>query len=200
MNRQLTVFELIQIQRMFSFNRGYKDLIRDFKNDFNIVLPKQKAKEFMRTRSWRNVLKYITGDDVVPADENDYKIQEYNYKDYELLIKMIELNKQDEEERKKDIEEFKKFNYYIPKDIKYFNFPIYSEIITYKHKDPFLKCFLIENQKVSKIEDVPITDDLPMFLLEILRVINRSNDEADDTKINIFDSDLFKKYNFTYKS
>ena len=200
MSRSLTVFELIKIQRMFSYNRGYKDLIRDFKIDFDITLPKSKAKEFMRNRSWREVLKYITGDEIAPDDGNEYKIQEYDIKDYDLLVKMIELNKLDEVERKRDIEEFKKFEYYIPKDVKYFNFPLYSEIITYKHKEPFIKCFLVDNHKVSKIEDVPITDDLPEFLLEIIRVINKSNDEVNDTKINIFDSDLFKKYNFTYKS
>ena len=134
-----------------------------------------------------------------------------------------------------ELNKFNQCNYYIPEQCKYFNIPLYGEIITYKFKDPMLKCFLIEQyedtnekgdkvikRKINKIEDVYISNKLPPFLLAIIRKINSSCigtkldtttmmnyanyqylkqlSECDSEGItNIFDSELFKKYNIQMK-
>ena len=224
LRRSITTLELIQLNKMFSYNRGYKDLIRDFKKDFNVDLPKDKAKSFLAHRSWKEVLLWLTGDLIDTRDLD--KIPEYKRETYELLDKMIELNKVDEEERIKDINDFLSHEYFIPENVKYFNLPLYGEIITYKYKDPFLKCFLLDatTHKVSKIEDVYISDQIPYFLLSIIRKINyskiatkKTEDEilADNAMTlnyitygecqakniqNIFDSELFHKYNIVAKT
>ena len=227
LHRSITTIELMQIQRMFSFNKGYKDLIRDFKNDFHVDLPKATAKQFIHNRSWQEVLKWLTGDDIDTKDRD--KIPQIDEKHYELLDQMLKLNKLDEMERNKDISEFVSGHYFIPHDCKYFNMPLYGEIITYKFKEPFCKCFLMDNNthKICKIEDVYITEQFPAFLLSIIRKINESviecknNDDAialsqarqlpiacyktiDDITaqklINIFDTPLFKKYGIAMKA
>lgn len=219
LRRSITTIELIQIQRMFSFNRGYKDLMRDFKHDFGVELPKQMAKQFIAHRSWREVLKWLTGEEIDTKDLD--QIPQIEAKHYELLDVMIKLNKQDEEERVQDIERFNSQNYYIPSDVKFFNFPLYGEIITYRYKEPFLKCFLFDESthRINKIEDVPVSNELPKFLLAIIRKINSSKIETDKIDINadnyqdyitteeiqqqniknIFNSDLFKKYRLSFK-
>ena len=221
LNRSITTVELIQIQRMFSFNRGYKDLIRDFKKDFGVELDKATAKQFIQNRSWREVLKWLTGDDIDTKDLDN--IPAIERKQYDLLLQMLKLNKLDEQERQQDIEEFMKHDYFIPECVKYFNLPLYGEIITYKFKEPFLKCFLLDakTHKISKIEDVPVSNELPNFLLNIIKVINRSmiataikqkvldnpltHIAEDDVKItqgqllNICSCDFFKKYNICVK-
>ena len=218
LRRGITTIELIQLNKMFSHNRGYKDLIRDFKKDFNVDLPKDKAKQFLANRSWSEVLFWLTGDRINTKDLD--KIPEYKEEYYELLEQMIRINKIDEDERQKDIEEFMKDDYYIPENCKYFNFPLYGEIITYRFKDPMLKCFLLDSKthKIIKIEDVYISDKLPYFLLSIIRKINSSvigtkltekeiiNDSRfmylktlaqcdEEKRKDIFKSNLFIKYN-----
>ena len=221
LNRSITVTELIQIQRMFSFNRGYKDLIRDFKKDFGVELDKVTAKQFIKERSWRKVLKWLTNEDIDTKDLD--KIPEIERKQYDLLMQMLKLNQEDEIERRRDLEDFEKCNYFIPSAVKYFNFPLYGEIITYKRKEPFLKCFLIDSKTkhISKIEDIPVSNSLPTFLLTIIRVINSSVITTDNQQkliedplnyiaeddplvknkklLNICASDLFKKYNLVTK-
>ena len=221
LRRSITTIELIQLQKMFSFNRGYKDLIRDFKKDFNVELPKDKAKQFMRDRSWKDVLYWLTGDKIDTKDLD--KIPQYKEEQYELLEKMIELNKLDEQERQEDIQKFLSGDYYIPEQVKYFNLPLYGEIITYKFKEPFMRCFLLDPKcgKVTKIENVYISDKIPEFLLSIIRKINSSviateksqkeililnnpylmniQDCVEAKKQDIFESELFKKYNIVYK-
>ena len=194
LHRPITTVELIQLNKMFSLNRGYKDLIRDFQKDFGVKLDKQTAKRFLENRSWTEVLKWLTGETIDTGDRDH--IPEIDIKHYELLDKMLELNKIDEEERLNDIMNFESTSYTIPADTKFFNMPLYNEIITYKHRDPFLKCFLLnDKRRIDKIEDVPVSKDLPMFLLRILRVINTSEVEGDDdSPTNIFKSDLFVKY------
>ena len=223
LGRSITTTELINIQSMFALGYGYKDLIREFKKAFNVDLPKQQAKQFMTNRSWSEVLKWLTGEDIDTSDRD--KIPAIEHKHYVLLQQMLAINQQDELERKRDIETFLSHEYYIPEDVKYFNFPVYGEIITYKYKEPFIKCFLLDDKtgKVNKIEDVPVSKDLPEFLLSIIRKINYtkiaskldySNIIAKDTYANyitydeaarqhltnIFDSELFVKYHFTFKT
>ena len=223
LHRPLTVLELLQIQKMFSYNRGYKDLIRDFKHDFNVELDKQTAKQFLKNRSWSEVLYWLTGDKIVPPDAED-EIKVVERKKYELLELMVKANKVDEQERTKEINEFNNNNYYFPECVKYFNFPLYGEIITYKFKEPFLKCFLLDNNgKITKIQDVPVSEELPIFLLSVIRKINDSKilttktiterladnintpyyvneEEVKQLELkNIFDSELFKHYNFSFK-
>lgn len=223
LRRPINTIELIQLNKMFCANRGYKDLIRDFKKEFNVDLPKDKAKKFLANRSWQEVLLWLTGDIVNTKDLD--KIPQYKEEYYELLEQMIRLNAIDEQERLKDISDFVAHDYYIPEECKYFNLPLYGEIITYKFKDPMLKCFLFDNDthRISKIEDVYISDKIPTFLLSIIRKINNSvigtkldtNDIIKDSARfmylksldecakkglkNIFDSDLFKKYNIQMK-
>ena len=228
LNRPLRVIELIQIQKMFSYNRGYKDLIRDFKKDFSVELDKPTAKKFIKDRSWSEVLEYLTGEKIVPPDAND-TIPSLERDKYELLEKMIEVNNQDEDERMNQLNEFESHDYYFDEKVKYFNLPLYGEIITYRFKEPYIKCFLIDPKtgKITKIEDVPISEDLPDFLLRIIRKINNSKiltrktlKEQLDDSINtayyvseddsfelrnkeglsdIFESPLFKEYKFTFK-
>lgn len=223
LRRGITTIELIQLNRMFSGNRGYKDLIRDFKKDFNVDLPKDKAKQFLANRSWSEVLFWLTGDRI-DTKELD-KIPQYKTEYYELLEQMLRLNAIDEEERMKDINEFMSKDYYIPENCKYINMPLYGEIITYKFKDPYLKCFLLDDKthKITKIENVYISDKLPHFLLSIVRKINSSviGTKMTDKEIiqdpncmylmsypecesknivDIFSSDLFKKYNIMMKA
>ena len=223
LRRPITTIELIQLNKMFASNRGYKDLIRDFKKDFKVDLPKDKAKQFLTNRSWSEVLYWLTGDRINTKDLD--KIPEYKEEYYELLKQMLRLNKIDEDERQKDIEEFMKDDYYIPENCKYFNMPLYGEIITYKFKDPMLKCFLLDNQthKITKIEDVYISDKIPYFLLSIIRKINSSvigtklpyEDMIQDSRFqylmsledcdknkrkDIFKSNLFVKYNIAMKT
>lgn len=223
LRRSITTIELIQLNKMFCSNRGYKDLIRDFKKDFNVDLPKDKAKQFLKNRSWSEVLLWLTGDIINTKDLD--KIPEYKREYYELLEQMIKYNTEDEEERRQDISEFLSHKYFIPETCKYFNIPLYGEIITYKYKEPYLKCFLLDENthKITKIEDVYISDSIPYFLLSIIRKINDSvigtkmcvEDIIQDSRYmnlmplsecetegrtNIFESKLFQKYNIGQKS
>lgn len=222
LNRPITTTEFMLIQKMFALNRGYKDLIRDFKKEFNLDIPKKLAKEWMTKRSWHDVFLYLTGDEIDTSDRD--KIPEIEYKHYELLEKMIKVNKQDERERQEELKEFESGTYYIDENVKYFNFPLFGEIITYRFKEPFLKCFLPDPKtgKIVRIEDVPISSDLPEFLLRIVRKINSCciktektlREQLDDSLLfphyasdeylskatNVFDSKLFQKYNFTFKA
>lgn len=223
LGRSINTSELIALQSMFACNRGYKDLIRDFKKDFNVDITKQQAKQFLEHRSWSEVLKFLTGDDIDTSDRDH--IPEIEHKHYELLLKMLELNKADDAERRADITEFMQHDYYIPEVVKYFNFPLYGEIITYKFKEPFLKCFLLDpkTHKICKIEDVPVDNSLPEFLLNIIRKINDSKiitkldysnmiqkdnfmhlvtiEQAKQLNLsNIFDTPLFQKYQLTFKT
>lgn len=232
LKRPITTIELIQLNRMFSSGRGYKDLIRDFKSSFKVDLSKQQAKHFMSSRSWSEVLEWLTGDKIQP-DENLDKIQAIPAEKFELLEQMIKINSQDNIEREQELKEFETSNYYIPEDTKFFNFPLFGEIITYRWREPFIKCFLFSTQagqkrKLEKIEDVPISDKLPPFLLRIIRKINASvfevkmtreqlvkdttlnndpnrfhlmsSEEIETEKLkNIFDTPLFKKYNIVAK-
>lgn len=223
LGRSITTTELINIQSMFALGYGYKDLIREMKKAFNVDLSKQLAKQFMTNRSWSEVLKWLTGDDIDTSDRD--KIPAIEHKHYVLLQHMLSINKKDDEERNNDMNEFLSHEYYIPENTKYFNLPLYGEIITYKYKEPFIKCFLFDDttHKINKIEDVPVSNELPSFLLNIIRKINYTKiaskldysniinkeayadyityDEATQQKlINIFDSDLFKKYNIVAKT
>lgn len=222
LRRSITTLELIELNKMFSANRGYKDLIRDFKKAFNVDLPKDKAKKFLANRSWKEVLLWLTGDLVDTRDLD--RIPEYKTEYYELLQQMIRLNAIDEEERMNDITEFMTKEYFIPENCKYFNMPLYGEIITYKFKEPYMKCFLLDNEthKVTKIENVYISNELPFFLLSIIRKINSSvigtklpaeqilnhpqyqylmpyAECESKNKVNIFESNLFKKYHIIMK-
>ena len=221
LKRPLTTIELIQLNKMFSFGRGYKDLIRDFKKDFHIDLPKQLAKEFMFKRSWSDVLTYLTGEHIVPPDADD-TIPQFESKRFELLEHMLAINKQDDLAREAELTDFESSNYFIPKDVKYFNLPLYGEIITYKWRDPFIKCFLFETElnkrrKLKQIEDIPLSNELPPFLLRILKKINSSIhevehiDPSDPNSLhqacdipsdltNILDTPLFKQYNIVAKT
>ena len=232
LHRPITTIELLQIQKMFCAEHGYKDLIRDFKKDFGVDLPKAKAKEFMKNRKWYDVLLWLTGEEIEPPDA-DTLIPSYEMKKYVLLDEMLKYYKEDEIERNADLDIFEKGDYFINETVKFFNFPLYGEIITYKFKEPTLKCFLLDQGqrpggaktgKVVKIEDVPISDKLPPFLLRIIRKINSSvirtekelkdyindptlslilqhvrSDEECKGKTNIVDSELFKKYSFKIK-
>ena len=230
LRRPITTIELINLNKMFSEGKGYKDLIREFKKVFNVDLPKDKAKKFMKDRSWKDVLLWLTGDLIDTRDLD--KIPQYKEQYYELLEHMIKINKEDDTERVADIDKFLSGNYYIPEQCKYFNIPLYGEIITYKFKDPMLKCFLIEQykdeatntvkRKISKIEDVYISDKIPSFLLSIIRKINSSwigtkvdpkvmmnyanypylkqlSECSSEGITNIFDSELFQKYSIQMK-
>lgn len=213
LKREINTIELIALNKMFSEGRGYKDLIRDFKKDFNVNLPKSKAKEFMINRSWKEVFKWLTGQDIKPAEDS---IPCLNRDKFELLDKMIIQAKKDNDEREEQLKEFESFNYYIPNNIKFLNMPLYGEIITYKHKEPKMKCFLLnDKRRIDKIEDVIISEDLPNFLLRIIRKYNNSkvigdialdplnNITEEEAKeqglINIFDSALFREYEFVGK-
>ena len=234
LNRPITTIELIQLNKMFSSGRGYKDLIRDFKQSFNIELPKHQAKQFMNNRSWAEVLKWLTGDEIQPDDGLD-KIQEIPRQHFELLEQMIKINSQDNIERDEELKAFMTHDWYIPHDTKYFNLPLFGEIITYKWREPFIKCFMFSTQgvgqkrKLDKIEDVPLNNDIPSFLLNIIREINQSPFEVVGSKEdfikntnalndpnyyrmmsseeiqekgykNIFESPLFVKYNIVAKT
>lgn len=213
LKREINTIELIALNKMFSEGRGYKDLIRDFKKDFDVDLPKSKAKEFMANRSWKEVFKWLTGQDIEPADDS---IPCFTRERCELLEKMVIEAKKDNDERAQQLKEFEAFNYYIPDNIKFLNMPLYGEIITYKYKEPKIKCFLLnDKRRIDKIEDVIISEDLPDFLLRILRKYNNSkiigdvaldplnNISEEEAKeqglINIFDSVLFKDYQFVGK-
>ena len=223
LGRPITTIELIQLNKFFSYGRGYKDLIRDFKKCFNVDLPKKTAKEFMQSRSWSDVLYYLTGERIAPDDS---VIPETESKHFELLERMLEVNEQDNIERDKDLSVFESNEYYIPESVKFFNIPLYGEIITYKFKEPYLKCFLFtvgsnQRRKLDKIEDVPISNELPEFLLRIIRKINSSYIVVDDTDkyidtpnwnsmimktdaemnhlTNILQCDLFLKYGIVAK-
>lgn len=224
-HRPITTTELIQLNKFFSAGRGYKDLKRDIEKEFHIKMTTQEAKQFMKNRSWSELLKWLTGDDIDTGDLDH--IPAIEYKHFELLEQMIKFNKVDEAERVQELEEFMKGNYYIPDNVNFFNIPLYGEIITYKFKEPFLKCFLLnDKRKIDKIEDVPISEELPHFLLSIIRKINSSTiefkgNQKDLFKIenlkqpityysttediereqlkNIFETPLFKKYNIVYK-
>lgn len=223
LRRGITTIELIQLNKMFSSGRGYKDLIRDFKQSFNVELPKPLAKQFLKNRSWEEVLHWLTGDRVNTKDLDH--IPELKRQHFELLEHMLRFNAEDEAERERDLATFEASDYYVPDFVKYFNFPLYGEIITYFYKDPFLKCFLFDSttHKITKIEDVYISDELPKFLLTIVRKINTSPIGTDlrrmdmindarymslktltqcesENRTNIFDSELFRKYNITYKT
>ena len=213
LKREINTIELIALNKMFSEGRGYKDLIRDFKKDFNIDLPKNKAKQFMINRSWKEVFKWLTGQDIEAANDS---IPCLTRERCDLLEKMaIEANNtklvQDQQ-----LKVFESLNYYIPNNIKFVNMPLFGEIITYKYKEPKMKCFLLnEKGKINKIEDVIISEDVPEFLLRILRKYNSSKiigdaaidplnyiseDEAKQQGLmNIFDSAIFREYGFKGK-
>ena len=202
LHRPITTIELIQLNKMFSSGRGYKDLIRDFKQCFNLELPKKQAKLFMNNRSWSEVLEYLTGDKIEPDDNLDH-IEAQPSERFILLEQMLKLNEKDENERQQDLKEFENDNYYIPSDVKFFNLPLFGEIITYKHREPFIKCFLFTNPKpgerrrLEKIEDIPISDKLPSFLLRIIRKINESPQEVALTfKDFINDRDVLNSPNY----
>ena len=225
LKRSITTLELIQLNKFFSAGRGYKDLIRDIEKQFKIKMTKQEARHFLETRSWSELLKWLTGEDIDTGDLD--KIPEIKREHFELLDVMLKLSSSDKQEWDEELEAFKKETYYIPSDVKYFNMPLYGEIITYKYKEPFLKCFLLNDKhKIEKIEDVPVSNDLPHFLLTIIQVINHSflefkgkREDLFKTELlqqplsayvtsediethhmkNIFESDLFKKYNIQFK-
>lgn len=224
LGRPITTIELIQINKMFAFGRGYKDLIRDFKKCFNVDLSKQKAKEFMTKRSWAEVMMYLTGEKIEAAEDTIPAIES---KHFELLEQMLKVNAQDNIEREEDLKAYESGNYFIPQDVKFFNLPLFGEIIAYKFKEPFIKCFLFscnanKKRKLDKIEDVPLSNELPSFLLRILRKINSSwqvvdklsnhvnepnynsmieEKDIDEMKLkNILDCPLFKKYSIVAKT
>ena len=224
LGRPITTIELIQINKFFSSGRGYKDLIRDFKKCFNVDLPKPVAKQFMLKRSWSDVLLWLTGEHIIPDNDSIPCIES---KRFELLEQMLEISRNDSAEQETDLQEFEQHDYYIPEDVKFFNFPLFGEIITYKYREPFIKCFLfetrgLERRRLSKIEDIPISDELPSFLLRILKKINSSkrlvsdinsylndpnyahliqpNDDDFNQLTNIMESNLFKKYNIVAKT
>lgn len=202
LKRPITTIELIQLNRMFSAGRGYKDLIRDFKSSFDVVLSKPQAKHFMTNRSWSEVLEWLTGDKIEP-DENLDKIQAIPTKHFDLLEQMLKINMKDEQEREIELEKFEHENYYIPANVQFFNLPLFGEIITYKYKEPFMKCFLFSNpvagakRKIEKIEDIPVSDKLPPFLLRIIRKINFSALEVKMTREDFLKNvDLTKDPNY----
>lgn len=213
LKRQINTIELIALNKMFSDNRGYKDLIRDFKKDFDVVLPKSKAKEFLINRSWKEVFKWLTGQDIEPADDI---IPCLSRERCELLEKMAIEAQKDKDDREQQLKEFEAFNYYIPTDVVFLNMPLYGEILTYKFKEPKIKCFLLnEKGRIDKFEDVAISPDMPDFLIRVLRKYNSckiigdvvldplnniSEEEAKEKNLmNIFDSPLFKEYKFVGK-
>ena len=213
LKREINTIELIALNKMFSDNRGYKDLIRDFKKDFDVNLPKSKAKQFLNNRSWKEVFKWLTGQDIEPADDN---IPCLNRERCELLEKMAIEAQKDKDNREQQLKEFEAFNYYIPNDVVFLNMPLYGEILTYKFKEPKIKCFLLnEKGRIDKFEDVAISQDLPDFLIRVLRKYNSckiigdavldplnniSEEEAKGKNLmNIFDSPLFKEYKFVGK-
>lgn len=213
LKREINTIELIALNKMFSDNRGYKDLIRDFKKDFGVVLPKSKAKQFLINRSWKEVFKWLTGQDIEPADDN---IPCLSRERCELLEKMAIEAQKDKDDREQQLKEFEAFNYYIPNDVVFLNMPLYGEIITYKFKEPKIKCFLLnEKGRIDKFEDVAISPDMPDFLIRVLRKYNSckiigdvvldplnniSEEEAKEKNLmNIFDSPLFKEYKFVGK-
>ena len=213
LKRSLSVLELVQIQRIFSLNRSYKDLIRDFKKDFNVDLDKQTAKRFIKSRSWSEVLEWLTGDKIEPPPTCE-TIPQLERKRYDLLIQMLKAHELDNADMNERINAFEADDYFINENVHYFNFPLYGEIITYKFKEPFLKCFLLDDNthKIKKIEDVPVTPELPDLMFRIIKKINASkiktddinnmfkwDEEAEPTRKNIFDSDLFNYLNFTFK-
>ena len=224
LNRPITTAELIALNKFFGTGRGYKDLMRDMEKSFGIKMTKHEAKHFMIERSWSELLEWLTGETIDTGDLDH--IPETDAKHFVLLDKMLELAKQDALERQNDIDEFNEKNYFIPADLKFFNLPLYGEIITYKYKEPFVKCFLLNGRKIEKIEDVPLSQDMPPFLLNIIRKINGSFIEfhgstSDMLKVekldypissyasiqdiehghleNITESKLFKKYGIIWK-
>jgi hypothetical protein len=226
LNRSLTTQELIQLNKIFADGRGYKDLMRDFKKHFNVEMTKQEAKHFLESRKWDELLLWLTGDKIEPADNTIPAIPQ---KTFEMLDLMMKLNNEDEAERQNDLTLFESSEYYIPYDVKFFNIPLFGEIITYKQRDPYVKCFIFDKGKLNKVEDVYITNEMPEFLLRIIRKINASYQEVNmtrkeflnNTKItseknyfnmmitsevherqlkNIFESELFIKYNIVSKT
>ena len=216
LGRSITVSELVKLNKMFNANAGYKDLIRDFKKEFNITLDKHKAKEFIKNRSWKEVFLYLTGQELLFNEDNQDKdkipaISAEDMPKYELLSAMMKLNNEDELERRNDINEFIQKEFYIPSSVKYFNLPLYNQIITYKYKEPFIKAFLLnDKRRIEKIETIYISDEFPWFLLEIIRKINscdvcckHEQNECEvndcDSTTNICYSELFKKYGIVCK-
>ena len=176
LNRPITTAELVSLNKFFAAGRGYKDLIRDVEKSFGVKMTKQEAKHFFGSRSWSELLEWLTGEKIDTGDRDH--IPEIEYKHFQLLDKMLELAKQDAIEQQRDIEEFNSKQYFIPADLRFFNLPLYGEIITYKFKEPFVKCFLLnEKRRVEKIEDVPLSQEMPSFLLSIIRKINSSSIE-----------------------
>ena len=230
LGRSITGIELYNIQKMFCKEYGYKDLIREFQKEFEVTLPKQKAKEFIKNRRWYDVFMWLTGEEIEPPDVNTL-IPNYSINKYAMLELLLKYDKEEKKVREHDLEEFESGDYYIDESVKYFNFPLYGEIITYKFKAPVLKCFLLNSKthKIDKIEDVPVSDKLPNFLLRIIRKINFSvirscrkyeevlndprmqpilssvrtspeDDELLSHKVDITTSPLFVKYNFQVKT
>ena len=213
LKREINTIELIALNKMFSDGRGYKDLIRDFKKDFNVDLPKATAKQFITNRSWKEVFKWLTGQDIEPAEDS---IPCLTRERCELLEKMALEAQHTKIEQQQQLEDFEKYDYYIPGDVKFLNMPLFGEIITYKFKEPKVKCFLLnDKRRIDKIEDVIISEDMPDFLLRILRKYNRSkiigdvvadplnNISEEEAKaqglMNIFNSALFREYEFKGK-
>lgn len=220
MTQHLTPLNLLNISKLFDKDLSYKELIHAFKKDFGIKLSKAEAKELVESRSWSKVFTRITGEqiDIPAADDVIVPIEPEKYELLEAMLKCsVEIGKEFDD----DINEFIQHDYFIPEETKYFNLPLYGQIITYKRKEPFLKCFLINiNNKgrkaIDKIEDVPVSKDLPRFLLEIVRKINYSPIltanhqlvldnpidyiEKTENKIDIFTSKLFVKYGFKAKT
>ena len=215
--KTLTPLNLLNISKMFDKSMSYKELIHAFKKDFDIKLTKAEAKELIETRSWSKVFTRITGEHIEFANDT---IQPIEPEKYELLEAMLKCSVEIGKEFDDDIDEFLQHDYFIPEDVSYFNLPLYGQIITYKRKEPFLKCFLINinakgRKSIDKIEDVPVSKDLPRFLLEIIRKINSSMILTSNHQLvldnpidyvenagsatDIFTSKLFIKYGFKGK-
>ena len=219
MTKQITPLQLLSISRTFDQNVSYKELIRAFKKEFDVQLTKAEAKELLTSRSWNKVFEKLTGETIDLANEDDV-IRPIEPEKYELLEAMLKCSVEMGHEFESDVNEFLGHEYYIDEHVHYFNFPLYGEIITYKRKEPFLKCFLFDiNSKgrrtINKIEDVPVSSDLPYFLLSIIKTINRTpiltsdkqrtidnpidyihTEQPHSQRTDIMQSALFIKYGF----
>ena len=187
LKRSINTNELLLLNSFFALGRGYKDLIRDMNKTFNVKMTKKEAKHFMESRSWCELLEWLTGEHIDTGDMD--KIPQLEKQYYDSLFKMIEASKEQVAELQPLIDELDTLKnnnkLYLPHDVEYINMPMYGEIITYKRKEPFLKCFLLnEKGKIEKVEDVPITDERPELLLHILKAINTTYVEIlDDVDI-----------------
>ena len=180
----------------------------------------------MKERKWADILQWLTGDNIENIDETLQTIPEAPREHFELLEQMLNVAVKDMGEQEKDMKEFEACDYYIPESVNFFNIPMFGEIITYKLKEPFIKCFMFSNpsatqrRKLEKIEDIPISEEMPKFLIRLLRKINSSVVPTDNLEKytkepnynsyiktedlppnykNILESAFFKKYNIQVK-